>query len=626
MDKKSIVGLIIIGLIFFGFSWYSGNQQQKVALERARIDSINKIELLKTAEVLKQAEQQALAAAPKADSASIAAVKEQEIKTMGSLLYTAMQGTEKTYTLSNDKVIVSLSNKGAQPTSVELKDFKRYDGSPLYLFKKENSLLDLNFFTTQSIKTANFFFEAMTSSSDVVIADKQGSLAFRLYVDSLSYVEYCYTLSEGSYMVDFSVDFVNMANHISPLQTDMILDWKNTSPQQERGFTYENQYTTLAYSFPAESNIEELSVSTESKSENISTKLEWVAFKQQFFSSILISKDNFLNGDLAYTTDKEGSGNIKNFSASLKVPYSLDQTKYEFSFYFGPNDYKLLKSYDSNYQKLIPLGWGIMGWINRFLVIPSFDFLGKFISNYGWIIFFLTLFIKLIIFPFTYKSYLSMAKMRLLKPELDEIGARYPKKEDAMKKQQAMMELYKRAGVSPMGGCLPMLLQLPILVAMFRFFPASIELRQEHFLWATDLSSYDSIFTLPFSIPFYGDHVSLFALLMGVSVFISSKISFAQNSASSQQLPGMQFMMLYLMPIMLLAWFNNYSSGLSYYYLLSNVITIIQSLAFRRFVSDEKLHKRMKDNAKKPQKKSKWMAKYDQMLKQQQQISQQKKR
>ncbi|MEG1935809.1 MAG: membrane protein insertase YidC, partial [Rikenellaceae bacterium] len=314
--------------------------------------------------------------------------------------------------------------------------------------------------------------------------------------------------------------------------------------------------------------------------------------------------------------------NIMAFNTNLAVDYSPQTTAYNFGFYFGPNSFAQMKSYDMSFQKLIPLGWGIIRWINRFVIIPSFDFLGHYMTNYGWIIFLLTLFIKLIIFPFTYKSYISMAKMRLLKPEMDSINQKYPKKDDAMKKQQELMALYSKAGVSPMGGCLPMLFQLPVLIAMFRFFPASIELRGEHFLWATDLSSYDSILALPFNIPFYGNHVSLFALLMGVSTFISTKINMAQSGAqNNQQLPGMAFMTTYLMPVMLVVWFNSYSCALSYYYLLSNVVTIGQTYLIRQFVDDKKLHQQMKDNAKKPKKKNRWQQRYDDMIKQQQELA-----
>ena len=616
MDRQTVIGLILIGLIFIGFSWYSGSQQAKRELEKIRIDSINQVQKAKEAEWLAKNEK------IQAEQDSMLRISQEERmrNSLGTLLYNAQQGSEETFTLENDKIIVNFTNKGAAISSVVVKDYKTFDDKPLYLFKPENNVFDLTFTTNQNINTSNFYFTPVKTEKAIKVNGQEESMAFRLYTDSLSYVEYLYTLKPDDYIVDFKINFVGMENIMSPIQTDLLLRWENTAPQQEKGYDYENQYTTLAYNHPGSKDIEELAISKGEESEVINTKIKWVAFKQQFFSSIILAENDFSNGEVGYETMKPGSGNMKHFTASLKIPYNIQTDSYDFSFYFGPNSYKILKSYDNEFQKLIPLGWGIFGWINRFIIIPTFDFLGGFMTNYGWIILLLTIFIKLIIFPFTYKSYLSMAKMRLLKPEMDEINAKYPKKEDAMKKQQAMLDLYRRAGVSPMGGCLPLLFQFPILIAMFRFFPASIELRQEHFLWATDLSSYDSILQLPFNIPFYGDHVSLFALLMGVSMYVASKINFAQNSAaSSNQLPGMTFMSLYLMPIMLVEWFNNYSSGLSYYYLLSNLITIIQSLAFRHFVSDTKLHQRMKENAKKPRKKSKWQMRYEELMKQQQQ-------
>ncbi len=616
MDKKTVIGLVLIFVIFLGFNWYTGKQQAKVAAERARIDSLAAVKAAET-QALEETVIKASEEIATSDTTATKAVEERTRMIMGDMLYEATKGEREYLTLSNDKIEVTLLNKGAIVSSVVLKDYTRYDGAPLELFDEQDNIFDLSLFTNQSIHTQNFYFRPTSGSKTVT--DGSETVSYRLYADSASYIEYSYTLAQGSYNVDFDVRFVGMEGIISPLQSDMTLDWSNNAPQQERGWSYENQYTTLAYSFPDESDTEDLGMSKGSENEEITTGIKWVAFKQQFFSAILTADDRFANGEVAYSTYPPASGMIKNFRTSLKIDYDPSQTDYGFTFYFGPNDYKILRSLGGNYEKLIPLGWGIMGWINRLIVIPTFDFLSGFISNFGWIILLLTIFIKLIIFPFTYKSYMSMAKMRLLKPELDAIAAKYPKQEDAMKKQQASMELYSRAGVSPLSGCLPLLLQLPVLIAMFRFFPASIELRGEHFLWSTDLSSYDSILQLPFSIPFYGDHVSLFALLMGASMFISSKINMANNpSASSQQMPGMTFMTLYLMPILLVVWFNNYSSGLSYYYLLTNLITIVQMMLFRRFVSDEKLHLRMKENAKKPRKKSKWMARYEEMVKEQQ--------
>ena len=392
----------------------------------------------------------------------------------------------------------------------------------------------------------------------------------------------------------------------------------------EKGFQNENMYTTVSYRFPGESSIEDLGTSEAEKSKKVSTSLNWVAFKQQFFSSVFIARDNFSNADLSFDTAKPETGYIKDFAASMTVPYNGQVEGYRFAFYLGPNKYAILKKVTDDGQplvleRLIPLGWGIFGWVNRWFVIPVFDFLRQYIASFGLIILILAILVKLVISPLTYKSYVSMAKMRLIKPQVDELNKKYPKQEDAMKRQQATMELYKKAGINPMGGCIPMLIQMPIIIAMFRFFPASIELRDQSFLWAGDLSSYDSILQLPFKIPFYGDHVSLFALLMAVSLFAFSYINYQQTASSQPQMAGMKFMMVYMMPVMMLLWFNSYSSGLCYYYLLANLLTIGQTLLIRRMVDDEKIHAVMQANAAKNgnRKKSKFAQRYEEMMRQQ---------
>jgi YidC/Oxa1 family membrane protein insertase len=335
---------------------------------------------------------------------------------------------------------------------------------------------------------------------------------------------------------------------------------------------------------------------------------------------VFIAPDNVSYANLAFDTAAPESSLLKTFTAQMGVPYTPQTEGYDFAFYFGPNKYSILKKIgepggaDIYLERLVPLGWGIFGWVNRWCVIPVFDFLRNYIGSFGMV-----LLVKLVISPLTYKSYVSMAKMRLVKPQIDELAKKYPKPEDAMKKQQATMELYKKAGINPMGGCIPMLIQMPILIAMFRFFPASIELREQPFLWADDLSSYDSIVNLPFSIPFYGDHVSLFALLMAVSLFGYSWFNYQQTASSQPQMAGMKFMMVYMMPIMMLFWFNSYSSGLCYYYLLSNIFTIGQTLVIRRMVDDNKIHAIMQANAAKKSKgkKSKFQQRYEELMRQQ---------
>lgn len=627
MNKNTLIGLLVIGLILFGFSWYNNKQyteRREQQLEQQRIaDSVARVEMERLRMQQQQAQGDSTAVAERQIIDTAGVVRKTNPTSPRSVIYgeafdRQLAGTEEFYTLENELFRLTFSNKGGRIAAAELKDYKKYNGDPLMLFTEAGSRFNLNLFAPAQINTADFYFTAREVSDSTI--------AFRLYADTTeaSYLEYRYTIRPDNYLMDMKIDLTHLKGAIVPNQSDMTLAWNIISPQEEKGFQNENNYTTIAYKYPGESSIEELGMSTGTEEEEVKTKVQWVAFKQQFFSSIIVAADEalFASADLKYNTFPPTDTNIKDFSATMTLPYSAATTQgYDLQFYFGPNKYSILKQYgDWEFQKLVPLGWWIIGWINRYVVIPVFDFLGSYIANFGIVILILTVLIKLLIFPLTYKSYLSTARMRLLKPDIDKLNEKYPRKEDAMKKQQAMMQLYKSAGVNPMGGCLPMLIQFPILIAMFRFFPAAIELRDKSFLWADDLSSYDSIWNFPhgFSIPFYGDHVSLFALLMAVSLFISSKINYAQSAGmSNQQMPGMKFMMLYLMPIMLLVWFNNYAAGLCYYYLLSNIITIGQTFAFRYMVDDKKLHAQMMENTKKPVKKSKWQLRLEEMQRQQ---------
>lgn len=400
-----------------------------------------------------------------------------------------------------------------------------------------------------------------------------------------------------------------------------MFDWKYKAKQFEKGKQNENKYTAIYYKHYKD-DVDHLSFTGDDK-EEIPTKVKWVAFKQQFFSAVLIAKSSFEN-TLVEQKAIEEEGYLKDFHANIMLAYattSASNYTFKSNFFFGPNKYNLLRKISKNYEagndikldKLLNLGWGIFGWVNKFLIIPIFNFLSTFIHNYGLIILLLTIIIKMMLMPFTYKSYLSTAKMRVLKPQIEEINKKIPKEKN-LERQQAMMALYKKAGVNPMGGCLPMLFQLPILYAMFMFFPTSIELRQQSFLWADDLSSYDSILDLPFKIPFYGDHVSLFALLMAISMIIYTKMQQDMNP-SNQNMPGMKTMM-YLMPIFFMGFLNNYSAALSYYYFLANVITFLQMYYFRKKVDDKAILAQIEKNKQRPVKKSKFQQRLEEMAKQ----------
>lgn len=545
---------------------------------------------------------------------------------------------EREFVVENDVMAVTFSTRGGQIRDVLLKDYTKYAprgerNIPVSLMDPATARFDLSFFVKNGLNNVkvNTMEYVFTPSAVETTADGARAVRMRLPISETAALEYEYLIYDTKtpardYLVDFDVRLVNMAAEMAN-QTSIGIDWSNTSYQNERGFKNENMYTTVAYRFPGESSIEELSMSDEERSKEITTSVNWVAFKQHYFSSVFIAPQNLSYADVGFTTAQPGSGYIKDFSARMTVPYTAQTTGYDFAFYFGPNEYSILKKVgdtdagdgDLYLERLIPLGWGIFGWINRWCVIPVFDFLRNYIPSFGIIILILAVLVRLVISPLTYKSYVSMAKMRLIKPQVDELAKKYPKQEDAMKRQQATMELYKKAGINPMGGCIPMLIQMPILIAMFRFFPASIELRGQSFLWAGDLSSYDSVLNLPFSIPFYGDHVSLFALLMALSTFGYSYYSYQQTASSQPQMAGMKFMMLYLMPLMLLFWFNDYSSGLCYYYLLSNLLTIGQTLIIRRMVDDTKIQAIMQANAarKSNGRKSKFQQRYEELLRQQ---------
>ena len=616
MDKKSIIGLVLIGLIMFGYTWYSGKQAAKYQAERVKQDSVAFVEA--------QRELAAAASQTIGQADQNKKLSEEEIlrANIGEELYAAQTTETQIFTLANEVAEYEFSTRGGQINEVTLVEYNKYGGEPLRMFVPGTERFNVEFFIQKGFKnlqiqTGNYNFECIAPDTAWSEGEESKQVRMRLAIDSTAHLDYVYTIYRDNYMLDFDIDFSGVA-HLMASQYDFEIVWKNSSPQQEKGFENENNYTTVAYRYPGDKKPEELPLGKEgtSKSEKITSKLEWVAFKQQFFSSILVAKDDFQDGEVGYSTYKPYAGMIKDFSAVLGVPYSPDKNVYGFRWYFGPNKFNLLEKYDLGFEYLVPLGGSLVGWMNRWFVIPLFDFLNKYIASFGWIILIMTIIIKIVIFPLTYKSYQSSAKMRVLKPEIDALNEKYPRQEDAMKKQQAMMDLYKKADISPMSGCIPMLIQLPILWAMFRFFPASIELRGEKLWWADDLSSYDSIINLPFNIPFYGDHVSLFALLMSAMLVISSLIN--MRNTGQQQMPGMKFMMVWMMPIMMLFFMNNYASGLCYYYTLSSFITLLQMFAIRAMIDDNKVRAKMAEAAKKPRKKSKFQQRYEEALKAQQ--------
>ena len=612
MNKNSIIGFVLIGVIMFGFTWYQSKQYQKQAEIQAQLDSVALADQM---------------AAMAIDSVKMANGIETGVKVMNmpsykdSLLTEARLAEEGIYKLTNDKVELEFTTRGAQLYSVKLNDYKAYDSTDLYLIKPNGSQMGVTVYAGENVNTKDFVFQ--------VAEHTDSSIVMQLPFAGGGYIQQKYTLTEGSYMMQNELSFVGMENIIPRNVSNIDIDWSVIIPRLEKGYKNEKQYSKLNYYFTGDKKSEELARAKDG-SERIDTKMKWFAFQQQFFSVIMTAGNEFAAADLEakYFAEDDPSRNLMACSAKLRSDIQAGSSNIvvPFDIYLGPNDYATLKRYDQKYEKIIPLGGWMVNWFSRLVIIPSFDLLGKFIKNYGLVILLMTLIIKLLLAPLTLKSYKSTAKMQVIKPEVDKINEKYPNEKDAMKKQQATMELYRKAGISPMGGCLPMLLQMPILFAMFRFFPASIELRQQKFLWADDLSSYDSIIDFGFNVPLLGDHLSLFALLMAATMFFYSRMTSGQMS-NDPNMAGMKFMSLWLMPIMMFFICNNLSAALSYYYLLSNIITMGMTWYIRKYVvTEEKVRNEMMVNAKQPKKKSKWQQRLEEAQKMQEMMQQQKRR
>ena len=589
-DLKSIIGFV---LIFILLLWVMNNNrptQEELAKRKA------------------EQEQAAKANNPQNNTATAATAD------LGAFAYSNAKPTAKdgVTVIENKDVKLTINNKGGDLKEVLLKQFKTYESMPVYLIKDKNAIFALNFKTTQGqeLNTQQLYFEPSLSQKD----GKQ-LLSMKVKTGENSYLEYVYTLPAEGYMVDVAVRSQGLSGVLNT-QNPIELVWGLKARRMEKSVTYENRYTQSAIRY-ADDKINRMSQGGNSgtKEEQVS----WVAYKQHLFTSVLISDSAFANGDfLSYNIANEESKDVK-YTKNLKSTFPLKTKGGELSeslhFYFGPSDYNVLKQYNDKYEltELIPLGWGIFGWLNKWLFIPLYNFLADYFSV-GLVIILMTIIVRLLLSPIVYKSYVSQAKMKVLRPEIEEINKKY---EEPMKRQQETMALYSKAGVNPMSGCIPALLQLPVFLALFNFFPTEFGLRQKSFLWAEDLSSYDAIFELPFSIPFYGSHVSLFPLLASVAIFIYSLMTMAQTVQPQQPgMPNMKFL-IYLSPVMMLFFFNNYASGLSLYYFVSNLLTILIMLAIKHWILDEKkIHAQIQENKMKPKKESKFQAKMREMMEQ----------
>lgn len=615
MDKNSIIGFVLIAAIFVGFTVLQSGRARKQAEIQRQADSIALAQMPQ--HVFEEAE---------GTVATDIAVAENRPAYKDSSISSAFTATSGIVALENSKIRVEFNTRGAQPHSVMVKDYFNYDSSALYLFRPGGAEYSVSIYAGEYIRTTDFTFR--------IASQTDSSLVMRLPFDGGGYIEQKYVLHKDSYRMDNELSFVGLQEVIPRNVSVFDLDFNVTVPRMEKGYKNETQYSKLDYYFEGDKKPVEMGRGR-SSSKRVDSKLSWIAFQQQFFSTIIRAPRQFASGELSvnFFPENDPERNLMSCNARMRADLVQGQdVTVPFEFYFGPNNFKTLKSYGHKYEKIIPLGGWLVGWITRYAIIPMFNFFSRFTGNFGLIILLMTLVIKLVVSPFTYKSYASSAKMAALKPELDKINAKYPhadNQQEQLKKQQATMDLYKRAGVSPMGGCLPTLLTFPILWAMFRFFPASIELRQQSFLWCHDLSAYDSIIDYGTRIPILGDHLSLFALLMAVTMWLYSKMTMSsQPNANDPNAASMRFMSLWMMPIMMFFICNSLSAALSYYYLLSQLISILQTWIIRRSIDKDAILAKVKASEGKPLPKSKWQQRLEeaQKLQEQQMREQQKKR
>ena len=616
MDKKTWIGFLLIAVVVVAFTFINRPSKEEVAKMKQERDSIANVEYKR-----RKSE-----AAYGVDAEREAQMKDMSSLASGSFAH-ALMGNDSVVVLENNKVRLEISSRGAYVSKAELKNYKAYGDTvnPLCLFKDLDHELDFVFMTKEPTRlhTKYLYFEPIKMCADSL----QQSLVMRLKtMNEDSYLDFVYTLPADDYMLDLSIQPHNM--HTALMQNVSVVEmyWKQRIPQQEKGRKFEEKYAQLQYMFP-NGDMEKLDEAKDDKAKEI-TPVKWVAHKDQFFSTVMIAKDAFELIDVTSKLMGAHTSYIKEYTTKAELAFDVKEDKpIDLTYYFGPNHYNTLKAYDKGKDRaeklrlneLVPLGWKLVAWINKILVIPMFDLFTSWGLHIGVVIFLMTLVIKLILLPFVFVSNRSSAKMRVLKPQLDEINAKYPP-EKMQERQQATMALYQKAGVSPLSGCLPMLFQFPILMAMFWFLPTAIELRGQSLFWADDLSTYDAIITWERSIPLFGNHLSLFCLIMTVVNIIYTHLTM-QTQSTGQEMKMMKWMM-YLMPLMFLFFFNDYAAGLSYYYFISLLFTILQTMIFRWTTNEKKLLAQMEANAKKNTgKKSGFMARLEAMQREQQRLA-----
>jgi YidC/Oxa1 family membrane protein insertase len=623
MDKNTTTGFILIALVLVGFWYLNRPSQEQIAAQHNYRDSIANVARLQQAEQFAaEINEKNAPEASVSDNSSDSLFESRLYAAYGDFAST-VEGEEKFITLENEWMIVKLTTKGGRVYSVQLKKFTNYEDNPLILFDGDEAAFSTTLVTPNNrvINTGELFFTPSASDS------LHATMSLRAGNDAS--LDFVYSLHPDDYMVDFNIIPHNLDNHISAGTGTLDINWKQKIRQQEKGKKFEERYARLTYKYLSD-DVEQLRESKDDE-KTISTKLKWIGYKDQFFSSVLIAQESFEACKLISKYLPDDNVYLKDYATNTSVEFDPKSNKeIAMNFYFGPNDYNLLRNYDKTkfegqnlqLEKLVPLGWSLFRYVNQWIIIPIFDWLTGWITSIGLAILFLTLIIKIGLFPLIYKSFMSSAKMRVMKPQIEAITAKYPGQENAMVKQQKTMELYRQVGINPMSGCLPMLLQMPFLFSLFMFFPTAIELRHESFLWAKDLATYDAIISwkayVPFITPYFGNHISLFCLLMTVTNVFYTKFNMDQTSGGQEQMPGMKTMM-YIMPVFMLVFLNSYPAGLNYYYCISSLITIIQTLLFRYFLNEDALLAKLEANKKKPaKKKSGFMARLEEAQKKQQ--------
>jgi YidC/Oxa1 family membrane protein insertase len=621
VDKNSLIGLGLIAVILGVWLFVSGPSKEQIAARKRQKDSIE------LAQQKIQAEELAKIANAKVNTDT---VKQILSVAVNDSIKTALlndnykdftpsaKGKEEFFIIENENIKATILNKGAQIVKVELKNYHRSGKTePLILFDKDstNFSLKLNAYDRSRIfSTDSFYFKSATKTANSIVLKLETT-------KPESYIELSYSLKPNDYIVNSEIRFVGMQTIISQTEDQLQLSWKMLYPSQEQYIVKEKEAATIYYKQTVNSP-DYINATKDEEKELSEANIKWICFKQQFFNSTIIAENEFVKGGSFVKLGQRPNSEeiVKSAFTELGVPYShLPNEKFGFKFYFGPNHYNTLKTYDYDLEKIIPTGWSVFSYINKWMVIPLFNGLGS--LNMGLVILILTIIVKILLMPIAYKTYMSGARMRVLKPETDALNVKYEKNPDPMKKQQEQMALYRKAGVNPLSGCLPMLLQFPILIALFAFLPAAIELRQQSFLWADDLSTYDTVLNfgqIPFISWAYGDHVSLFAALMFVSTIIYTYMNSSLMPQQNNQMPGMKFMM-YFMPVIFLAVMNKYAAGLSWYYFLANMFTFLQNYVMKFIIKDSSIRATLEANMKKPMKKGGFAQRLEEMAKQRQQ-------